>query len=392
MRMHILIAMLSIGATAYGQVPPSNDTSDPTNNNTGVGTGTLQSNGGSENTAVGVNALALNTTGYENTATGVNALVGNTTGFVNTAFGYATLMNNTTGGGNTANGYIALVSNTTGSNNTAVGISALQNNTTGENNAATGGATLSANTTGFTNSAFGGSALLNNTTGAQNTAIGGAALLSNTTGNNNIGVGMNAGSGITTGNNNIAIGLDAGSNLTTGSADIDIANAGVVGESHTIRIGDAGQHTKTFIAGIWGSVVKPGNAVFVSPDGRLGVAASSERYKTDIATMGSNTSKISQLRPVTFHLKSDATGELQYGLIAEEVDKVFPELVVRDEAGKIEGVRYDELAPMLLSEMQQQAAEIRDLKQQVAELNSLKLEMRAALVALKSKDQLVARR
>jgi hypothetical protein len=146
--------------------------------------------------------------------------------------------------------------------------------------------------------------------------------------------------------------------------------------------------------------------VYVAANGQLGVLASSERYKTEITSMDGSTRKLHELRPVSFYLKSDPKGAVQYGLIAEEVNKVFPELVIRDEAGTIQGVRYDELAPMLLNEVQQQerkinaqaktnadqAAEIRDLKQQAAELNNLKLEMRAALEALKFKDQLVARR
>ena len=108
--------------------------------------------------------------------------------------------------------------------------------------------------------------------------------------------------------------------------------------------------------------------------------------------MDGSTRKLHDLRPVSFHLKSDPQGAVQYGLIAEEVNKVFPELVIRDDAGTIQGVRYDELAPMLLSELQNQAVEISELRQQVAELNDLKREMRAALVALKSEDQLVVRR
>ena len=136
--------------------------------------------------------------------------------------------------------------------------------------------------------------------------------------------------------------------------------------------------------------------MYVTAAGRLGVLASSERYKTAVEPMGANTAKLGQLRPVTFKLKTtDAEGTVQYGLIAEEVDKVYPELVIRDEAGKIQGVRYDELAPMLLNEVQKQAAEIRDLKQQVAKVNDLAhelTEMRSALTALQSKDQLVAQR
>jgi hypothetical protein len=361
-------ALMSIGTIAYGQVPPSNDTSDA-NANTGVGSGTLVSNTtGVENTATGVGALGSNTSGYENTATGVNALNANTTGFVNTGFSYAVLANNTIGQENTATGYTALWTNTSGSQNTADGAHALGSNTTGVNNTGSGISTLANNTTDFSNSALGGSALSSNTTGAQNTAVGGAALLLNTTGNNNIGLGMNAGSGITTGNQNIAIGLNAGSNLTTGNGNIDIGNDGMAGEGHTIRIGNGSQHTKAFIAGIWGHIVKPGSPVFVGPDGSLGVVASSERYKTDIAPMGSVSERLSQLRPVTFHLKTDPSGDVQFGLIAEEVASVYPELVIRDDQGKIEGVRYDELAPILLSEVQQQEKLIATQAEQLSKL------------------------
>src|SRR5271169_117854 len=124
--------------------------------------------------------------------------------------------------------------------------------------------------------------------------------------------------------------------------------------------------------------------VVVNSNGRLGVAAvSSERFKTAIAPMGSNTAKLDQLRPVTFKLKTDAKGTRQYGLIAEEVAKVYPELVIRDEKGRIDGVRYDELAPMPLNEMQQQVAEIRELKRQLADIH-------AALIKQPNKDRLVA--
>jgi hypothetical protein len=193
--------------------------------------------------------------------------------------------------------------------------------------------------------------------------------------------------------------LNAGSNLTTGDDNIDISNLGVGAESGTIRIGDPKVQHAAYIAGIWGHIVRPGSPVFVGPDGRLGVVASSERYKTDIAPMGSSTSKMSRLRPVTFHLKSDKTRELQYGLIAEEVDRVFPELVVRDEAGKIEGVRYDELAPMLLNEVQQQqrklatqTEQLAGLKQRFAELQKLNREMQVALIRLQAKESQVAMR
>jgi hypothetical protein len=135
-----------------------------------------------------------------------------------------------------------------------------------------------------------------------------------------------------------------------------------------------------------------GSAVVVSSTGRLGVTVSSERYKTAIASMGSNSETLTQLRPVTFHLKTDPKGALQYGLIAEEVAKVYPELVIRNESGRIDGVRYDELAPMLLNDVQQQAAEIRDLKEQMAELKDLKQELHAALAKLQAENALLAQR
>jgi hypothetical protein len=132
----------------------------------------------------------------------------------------------------------------------------------------------------------------------------------------------------------------------------------------------------------------------VTATGRLGVLASSERYKTAIAPMGSNTTKLERLRPVTFHLKTDPKGALQYGLIAEEVAKVYPELVIRNESGWIDGVRYDELAPMLLNEMQTRNAaqdvEIRELKQQMADLKNLNQATQVALRKLQAKDELVA--
>jgi hypothetical protein len=219
-------------------------------------------------------------------------------------------------------------------------------------------------------------ALFENTTGAQNSAVGYGALYSNTSG------GYNA-----------ALGFFAGSNLTTGSNNVDINNRGVAGESGVIRIGTQGTQMKAFMAGIYGTSVS-GNAVVVSSSGQLGVTVSSERYKTGIASMNSNSEKLQQLRPVTFRLKTDPKGVLQYGLIAEEVDRVYPELVIRDETGRIDGVRYDELAPMLLKEAQRQrqmmaaqAAEIRSLKQQVAELKDLKHGLYKAMLELRSKDE-----
>jgi len=243
---------------------------------------------------------------------------------------------------------------------------------------------LQANTTGISNTASGFNALLLNKTGDNNTASGVGALQHNTTGWGDNAFGLGALENNTTGDLNVGLGYFAGSALTTGKYNIDIANSGMAGESDTIRMGTSGEQTRTFIAGIENTKLT-GAAVYVTSSGQLGVLASSERYKTAVKPMGANTDKLQQLRPVSFHLKTDANGEVQYGLIAEEVAKVYPELVIRDEQGRIDGVRYDELAPMLLNEVQQQAAEIRDLKKLV-------VEMQAGLAKLQAKDQLVAQR
>jgi hypothetical protein len=189
--------------------------------------------------------------------------------------------------------------------------------------------------------------------------------LSNTTGSDNAAVGDRALSDNSTGANNTALGHNAGS-LIKDSNNIDIGNEG--NDNGIIRIGTRPEQKRVFIAGIETSTVT-GSAVYVTSAGQLGVLASSERYKTAIAPMGSDTAKLQQLRPVSFKLKSDATGTRQYGLIAEEVAKVYPELVIRDATGRIDGVRYDELAPMLVNELQKQermnailAAEVHELE------------------------------
>jgi endosialidase-like protein len=323
------------------------------------------------NTAMGTDALFNQTAGYYyNTGAGYVALYLNNTGQYNTAFGTAALLENTASY-NTAVGTFALELNGAGTNNTAVGYEALGQNTGGGENTAIGVQALYSNTGGIFNVAVGQGALQANQNGSSNTAIGETALLSST-GGGNIAIGEKAGIGLTTGNSNIYIG-------STGA-----------NESDTIRIGGSVQ-TATYVAGIYGSQVT-GSAVYVTSSGQLGVLASSERFKTDIKTMPELSSKLDNLRPVTFHYKNDPNGLLQYGLVAEEVAKVYPELVIRDDAGKIQGVHYEELAPMLLKELQQQhktaanqAAEIRDLKQQLAGIQ-------AAVMRLQPKDELLAKR
>ena len=222
------------------------------------------------------------------------------------------------------------------------------------------------------------------------------ALFSNTTGSGNTAVGSGALEASTTGSNNIALGFQAGINLTTGSNNIEIGNEGATGDSKVIKIGTEGNQKKTFIAGIFSNTAVSGLPVVIGSNGELGAVSSSERFKTAIAPMGANTEKLQQLRPVTFHYKADPRGTVRYGLIAEEVAKVYPELVVRDDQGRIDGVRYDELAPMLLNEMQQQYAQMtQKIDSQAAKIASLEQQLigiQAALVKLQPKDQLVARR
>ncbi len=317
----------------------------------------------------------------QNTAEGDFALQSLTTGVDNTALGNAALFSNTTGSGNTATGFNTLVNNTIGDNNTATGFQALRFNTTGSGNTATGLNALTDNTTGFGNTANGLGALVFNTTGSDNTATGSGALFNNTTGGNNTAIGLEALFSNTTGSNNIAVGILAGDNLTTGNNNIDIGNEGVTGEANTIRIGrqpsriDPQGQTATFIAGIIGAVVA-GPVVHISGTGQLGIGPpSSVRFKQNIKPMDKASDGILALKPVSFRYKKelDPEGILQFGLVAEEVEKVNPDLITRDADGKPETVRYEAVNAMLLNEflkehrkVQEQEATITQLKSTVA--------------------------
>jgi uncharacterized coiled-coil protein SlyX len=293
----------------------------------------------------------------------------------NTAEGTAALYSLTTGSDNTANGYFALDSNTTGNNNTADGAGALDCNTTGNLNTANGNSALEFNTTGSNNTANGFEALKNNTTANNNTALGFHGALHNTTGANNTAIGHNALANNTIGSSNIALGKGAGVFLTTGSNNIDIGSAGVAGESNTIRIGSA--QVRTFIKGISGAVVS-GAAVVVNAGGQLGVTASSERFKEKIKPMDKGSEVILALKPVTFRYKKEIDPErlLQFGLVAEEVEKVNPNLVVRDKEGKPYSVRYEQVNAMLLNEFLKEhkafLEEQRKVAQQEATISQLK--------------------
>jgi Chaperone of endosialidase len=310
----------------------------------------LHNKTGYNNTAVGAQALYLNTSGSTNTANGGQALYYNTTGNYNTANGGAALQFNTTGNYNTANGGSALLSNQTGGSNTANGFQALYNNTGGSANTANGRDALYHNTTAFWNTAMGSRALFSNETGFSNTANGYQALYLNETGGGNTATGVQA-LYRTTGGNNIALGFQAGVNLTTGSNNIDIGNVGVAAEANTIRIGKVGTQTKAFIAGISGSPIT-GTSVVVNSNGRLGTTVSSARFKEAIKPMDKASEAIHALKPVTFRYKQelDPEGIPQFGLIAEHVEKVNPDLVARDADGKVYTVRYEAVNAMLLNE------------------------------------------
>ncbi len=354
--------------TGYGVNSLYNNTTGISN--TADGVRTLFSNTtGNYNTANGLNALYANTTGAQNTATGVQALFSNTTANFNTATGVNALYLNTTGPANTATGYEALFSNTTGHDNVAAGYKALYNNADGFSNMANGQQALYANTTGYQNTANGFQALFGNVDGFNNTAYGFQALAFNVSGTTNTAVGFNA-LGQSIGSGNTALGQAAGFNLTTGNNNIDIGNQGVAGESGTIRIGDT--QTATYIAGIFGQSVDPaGASVSVDSAGKLGTVLSSRRFKDGIKPMDQASEVILELKPVTFHYKSDKKNTPCFGLIAEDVAAVNPDLVVRDKNGEILSVRYEQINAMLLNEFLKEHRTVQDLKSTVAKQEAL---------------------
>ncbi len=350
--------------------------------NTAIGLAALPSTTGGANTAIGVQALYSNTTGNNNTASGVEALYSNTTGGANTASGVQALYFNTTGYSNTAGGVEALYSNTTGYYNTASGTGTLYSNTDGYDNTASGEAALYSNTAGIYNTASGVQALYSNTTGNYNTASGIGALYSNTIGNYNTASGEAALYSNTTGNGNTALGTGSGFSTSefTGNYNIYVGynvQAASSTESETIRIG-SGQ-TETFVAGISGATVT-GSAVYVDPNtGQLGTVTSSRQYKKDIEDMGDASSELMKLRPVTFHYKPEYTQgprSLQYGLIAEEVAEVYPDLVQYDpKTGQPQTVYYHLVNAMLLNEVQKQQKELSALKTEVSALKGQNKEL-----------------
>ena len=308
----------------------------------------------------------------------------------NTAEGTDALFSLTTGTNNTAAGFLALFRNTTGFDNTANGFEALALNTTGFQNVANGFEALFENTSGFHNTANGFEALLRNTTGNHNTANGDRALEGNTTGNDNTTDGAHSLGANTAGSRNIALGFGAGANLTTGNDNIDIGNAGVVGEANTIRIGTEGTQSATFIAGISGATVAGGVGVIVDTNGHLGTVSSSQRFKTEIKPMDRASEAILALKPVTFRYRQelDPKGIPQFGLVAEEVEKVNPDLVARDAAGKVFTVRYEAVNAMLLNEFLKEHRKVEQLETIIAQQQK---GMEAVIARLKEQDSKIQR-
>jgi hypothetical protein len=336
-----LLALACWGATPAAQ---ANCREGCSGDNTFLGEDALLFNTGTLNTAVGHFALRKNDNGTWNTAVGGFALFNNLAS-QNTAVGTFALQNNQTGGSNTAVGAWAMYFNETGAANTALGWRALDGSTSGNSNTAVGFQALLGNPTGSSNTALGYDALLFNQSGNDNTALGTNALFNNT------------------GSSNIAIGESAGSALTTGKNNIDIGNAGIAGESGRIRVGNKA-HKNTFIAGINGVTVAGGVGVIIDTDGHLGTITSSKRFKDAIKPMGDASEAILCLQPVKFRYKKelDAQGIPQFGLVAEDVAKVDPDLVARDEAGNPYTVRYEAVNAMLLNEFLKEHRKVEGLE------------------------------
>jgi trimeric autotransporter adhesin len=308
--------------------------------NTAVGWFSLKAlTSGSFNTAIGAGALPVNTAD-RNTATGSGALFQNTDGADNTGTGTFALFNNIGGYSNTATGVEALGSNFAGYENTADGVNALVGNTYGARNSATGVEALFSNLIGNYNTAQGFRALHSNYR-SYNTAIGAEALYNNTSGGGNIGLGLNAGNNVTTANNVICIGNGSQGANVTGTC---------------------------FIGNIFGVTTGMDAApVVVDALGQLGTVASWRRFKRDIQPMDRASETILSLKPVRFHYKNSKTGTPQFGLIAEDVANVSPDLVVQDKDGEIYTGRYDAVNAMLLNEFLKEHRKVEELQTTVAQ-------------------------
>jgi hypothetical protein len=326
--------------------------------NTAIGAGTLLANTADKITAIGAGALLSNTIGADNTATGAFALFSNTEGSLNTATGVQALFRNTMGSNNTANGFQALGGNTSGNSNSAFGTAAMQLNNIGNSNTAVGESALFFNNADD-NTALGEAALFSNDSGSDNTAVGGQALQGNRSGGANTASGFHALFSNITGAGNTANGDGALNSNTDGSGNTALgsgAGAAATGNSNVYigagMNGVAGESNACYIASIFSQTSASGVPVLINSNNKLGTATSSVRFKEDIKPMDNVSEALFALKPVTFRYKKeiDPAGISQLGLVAEEVDKVSPELVVRDKEGKPYSVRYDQVNAMLLNE------------------------------------------
>ena len=354
----LLIACLALSTGTQAVVPPP-DGGYP-GSNTAEGTGALQSlTTGVWNTALGFQSLFSDTTGGSNTATGLRSLFSNVNGANNTATGVLSLAGNTTGFNNTAIGWSSLRVNSTGAHNTAVGVNALFNNNQNFQTAV-GRDALFANTTGAENVAVGFRALAANTTAGFSVAIGFQAL-DDAVGGQNTAVGDNALGALLTGARNTALGDVAGSNLTNGSNNVYIGAfqlAGAANESNTTRIKNVGT-----------TPLNTGMFVEVDANGKLGFVTSSRRYKHDIEAMGDDSEALYALKPVTFRYNGDIDPAhvKMFGLIAEDVAQVSPELAVRDAKGEVIAIRSDSINAMLLNEFLKEHRKVEELQATVAQ-------------------------
>jgi hypothetical protein len=374
------------------------------NTNTCFGEGALSTPVGNGNSAFGFETLATDQSAGFNTAVGYVALSSNLTGFSNTAVGERALFQNTDGESNTAVGSLSLAGNKTGSFNVAIGLAALVGNTTGAANVAVGLGAINNGSTGSNNTAIGTNALDINHQGNKNTAVGASALRNIDGGSLNTATGSEALEFARGGSRNVALGYRAGRNVSNGSNNI-IIGAGVFGTSsdnHVIRIGSNVHQRKAFVAGIRGATTGLGNAtaVVIDGNGQLGTINSSRAAKENVKPMGTASARVSKLRPVTFQYREpygDGSQPVEFGLIAEEVAEIFPELVVLGTDGKPETVAYHKLPTLLLNELQavqelnrQQSAELAIQAGRLAEVAELKRrveEMTALLAALQSQRE-----
>jgi len=354
----ILILIVCIGLLPKAQAifPPPDG--DYPGGNTAEGKEALLSlTDGTYNTAVGFFSLRAIRSGNFNTAIGAGALLDNKAE-ENTAIGAAALLHTTSGSFNTATGSGALFGNFVGTNNTANGFQALAGNTIGSSNTATGSTALQNNQTGSANTANGEQALFSNIAGADNTANGEQALFGNTTGNFNT-----------------AIGFAAGFNQTTGSSNVYIGSN---------MIGTPGESNACYIASIFGQTAASGIPVLIDSNNKLGTTTSSKRFKEDIKPMGKTSETLFALKPVTFRYKKEINpaGTSQFGLVAEEVEKMNPDLVVRDKEGKPYSVRYDQVNAMLLNEFLKEHRKVEEQQATISQLQQDSAEQRKQIESL----------